>query len=70
MGVITWINDIIDWLRNTFGVLVEWALDKLEQLLSNVADWVIDRIMQITEKMLVDVAEGVAEGVEESEEIE
>jgi len=70
MGVITWINDIIDWLRNTFGVLVEWALDKLEELLGNVADWVIDRIMQITEKMLVDVAEGVAEGVEESEEIE
>jgi len=70
MGVITWINDIIEWLRNTFGVLVEWALEKLEELLGNVADWVIDRIMQITEKMLVDVAEGVAEGVEESEEIE
>jgi len=70
MGKITWINEIIDWLRDTFGALVEWALEKLEQLLRNVADWVIDRIMQITEKMLVDVAEGVAEGVEESEEIE
>jgi len=70
MGVITWINDIIEWLRNTFGVLVEWALEKLEQLLSNVADWVLEKIMQIVETMLVDVAEGMAKGVEESEEIE
>jgi len=70
MGKITWINEIIEWLRDTFGALVEWALEKLEELLGNVANWVRDKIMQIVETMLVDVAEGVAEGVEESEEIE
>jgi len=70
MGKITWINEIIDWLRDTLGALVEWALEKLEQLLTNVANWVRDKIMQICEKLLVDVAEGVADGVEESGEIE
>jgi len=70
MGVITWINDIIDWLRDTFGVLVEWALEKLEQLLGNVATWVREQIIRFIEAMLVAVAEGVAKGVEESGEIE
>jgi len=70
MGVITWINDIIDWLRDTLGILVEWALEKLEQLLGNVATWVRKRIIQFIDAMLVAVAEGIADGVEESEEIE
>jgi len=70
MGVITWINDIIDWLRDTLGALVEWALDKLEELLGSIADWVREQIIRFIEAMLVAVAEGVAEGVEESEEIE
>jgi len=55
MGVIAVINDLIEWIL---------------QQLARLREWVIERIYEIVTSMLVDVAEGIAEGVEESEEID
>jgi len=44
--------------------------DWISTIVARIKEWFLEKIMQILEAMLVDVAEGVAEGVEESEEIE
>jgi len=53
MGIIAIINDLIDWIL---------------QQLARLREWVIERIIEIVTTMLVQVAKGIADGVEESEE--
>jgi len=67
MGVIAFINDLIDWILEQIAKLKEWILEQIQKAIAEVKKWVLDRIMQITTRMLVDVAEGIADGVEESE---
>jgi len=70
MGVIAIVNEIIEWVLDLIAKLKKWVLEQIRKAIEELKRWVIERILEIVTNMLVDVAEGMADGVEESEEIE